>query len=109
MKLAMKSFDYSLLRIFILLQAGVVLTTQFIIKLGGVEVYPLMVKSVTNLWVVLLSKIVALTCLILPYYLMKRYKLENKKAYIGMRIVFIFVISVAIYDFGNNCIELIRF
>jgi hypothetical protein len=91
---------------FLILEILAVWTTYTILGRGGVEVYPLAINLVDNFWLLLGSKILALACIVVPYILMKRYKLQTKSAFITSCLILGLIISVAVFDVAHNLLVL---
>ena len=100
-----KVYTWALIR-FVVLETLAVWSTYTIIGRGGVEVYPLAVGMVDNVWLLLGSKIFALVCIIVPYLLMRKYKLQTKSVFITSCLVLGLILSVALFDVSHNLLVL---
>lgn len=95
-------FDLSALAMFILLEAGAIVTTKVILSHGGYEAYPLAVGLVKNIWLLIASKLFAVAALSIPYILAKHYQLDGKTFRFAWRTVIVCVLLVAALDVIHN-------
>ena len=92
---------------FVVLETLAVWSTYTIIGRGGVEVYPLAVGMVDNVWLLLGSKIFAVLLLAVPLWVLHKYflpKYQNQKrmAFITVCGAIGIVLSVAAFDVAHN-------
>ena len=88
--------------VFALLEILAVWSTYRIIGLGGQEAYPLAVASVSNIWFLFGTKLLALVCILFPYWGIRKYKLYTKSVFVTSCLVLGLIISVAIFDVLHN-------